>query len=115
MIRRPRTHRTAELRSVALHRLVGEQLQRDPAILRAARERVAGWVRDGPVDPGYARRWHELLSSTPALIALELAADTEEMRDLRQCTPFAGVVAPAERWRIIREIREGDGHRREAS
>jgi hypothetical protein len=43
----PTGHRTAELRSIALHRLVAERL--DDELLRKARERVAGWLAvDGP-------------------------------------------------------------------
>ena len=98
-------HRTAELRSLEYHRLVAERLERDPEVLRRARERVASWVaRGGRVDPVYARRWQAVLERPAAQIARILVADNETSRDLRQNTPFAGVLTNEERWRIIREI-----------
>lgn len=90
---------------------MAERLAGEPRLLQDARARVAGWLSDGgPVDPRYARRWRDLLARAPDEVAAALAADTESMRDLRQCTPFAGVVAPSERWRIIREVSEGKEH-----
>lgn len=97
-------HRTAELRSLAFHRLVAERLDRE--LLEKARERVEAWLDEhGPVPAPSARAWRQLLKRPAADISAALISDTEEMRDLRQNTPFAGALAPAERWRIIREIR----------
>lgn len=102
-----RTHRTAELRSIALHEIVARRVREDPAVLDVARSRVAGWIAEGgPVDERYARRWRDLLGRTEDEILAALPADTEEMRDLRQCSPFAGVVTSAERWRVMREVDE---------
>jgi transposase InsO family protein len=102
-----RTHRTAELRSIALHGIVAQRAEEDPEVLDRARARVAEWLtQGGPVDARYARRWEELLARPAEQILTALVADTEEMRDLRQCSPFSGVVTPAERWRVIREVRE---------
>lgn len=99
-------HRTAELRSLEYHRLVAERLERDPEVLRHARERVAAWVAGGgPVDPAYARRWQAVLERPAAQIVRILVADDESSRDLRQNTPFAGVLTDEERWRIVRGIR----------
>ncbi len=97
-------HRTAERRSVALHAAVVARLD-DDAVARAA-ARVDGWLRDGgPVPPAAARAWRALLDGPRDALAAALVRDDKAMRDLRQNTPFAGTVAPAERWRIIREVR----------
>jgi len=97
-------HRTAELRSIALHRLVAERL--DEHLIAQARRRVEGWIAaGGPVGQPWAGRWLELLSRPADELARALTEDTEEMRDLRQNTPFAGAVSPRERWRVIREVR----------
>lgn len=100
----PVGHRTAELRSIAFHALVAERL--DEKLLDAARRRVDGWLSSGgPVPEASAARWRELLAQPLSDVARALTEDTEEMRDLRQNTPFAGAVPPRERWRIIREVR----------
>lgn len=102
-----RTHRTAELRSIALHEIVARRMAEDPAVLATARRRVDAWLADGgPVDPRYAARWRHLLARKPAEIASALVADTEEMRDLRQSSPFAGVITQGEWWEIVRNVRE---------
>ena len=92
----PTGHRTAELRSLALHEAVAARLDED--VLAAARRRAT--ALPGP----YATRWLALLDGPRAELLRVLAADDEPSRDLRQCTPFAGVVPPRERWRIIREV-----------
>jgi hypothetical protein len=100
----PTGHRTAELRSIALHRLVAERLDDDLRL--RARERVAGWLAvDGPVDHRWARQWQSLLELPASELRRRLVEDSEEMRDLRQSTPFAGVVSESERRRILQEVR----------
>ena len=100
----PRGHRTAELRSIAMHRLVAERL--DSGLVRNAQKRVGGWLAvDGPVDHRWARQWEELLSHPISELKRRLVEDSEEMRDLRQSTPFAGVVAEDERRKILQEVR----------
>lgn len=96
-------HATIETRSRALHAAVAGQLRRDPARLEEARERVAGWLRDGAVAPAYARAWQEALSG-PLEDLLDLLVDPgERAAALRQVSPFAGWLEPRERWRILRE------------
>lgn len=101
----PDGHRTAERRSVAIHAVVVSRLD-DDAVLERARARVQGWLDEGgPVPPPAARAWAALLDGDRAALAAALVRDDEAMRDLRQNTPFAGVLTAAERWRIVREVR----------
>lgn len=97
-------HRTAELRSLAFHRLVAERL--DTKLLHRAQVRVAGWLEaDGPVDHRWAEKWRDLLKHPIPEIKRCLIEDSEQMRDLRQSTPFAGAVSEMERQRILRKVR----------
>jgi hypothetical protein len=93
----PEGHRTAERRSLALHRLVADRL--DDAVLDRARGRIA------TLPSPYAERWRALLDGPREELLGVLLADDERARDLRQCTPFAGEVGAGDRWRIIREVR----------
>ncbi len=100
----PDGHRTAELRSLAQHRLVAERL--DDELLDRARERVERWLAEGgPVHPVWAQRWRELLDRPASDVAAAICADDEAGRDLRQTSPFAGALGPTERWRTIRAVR----------
>jgi len=97
-------HRTAERRSIAMHAEIASRL--DDAMVARARGRVDGWLRDGgPVPATAATAWRVLLDGPRDILADALVRDDETMRDLRQNTPFAGALAPRERWRIIREVR----------
>lgn len=99
-------HRLAEERSIALHREVAARLRADPRHLDAARARVAGWLATGEVSATYARRWREVLDLPLDDLCAILVDPGQPARDLRQCTPFAGVVDPRTRWRIWREAAE---------
>jgi hypothetical protein len=95
------SHRKAELRSLALHRAIAERLS-DPGVVERARGQVERWVREGKLHPGWAERWHAELVRPLVELKGRLTEDTQEMIDLRQCTPFVGVLDPRERWRIWR-------------
>lgn len=99
----PKDHETAERRSRAFHRVVAERL--DKRMVEEARERIDQLVAAGHLHRGYAERWRRLLSGSVAEIADAIAADTQEGRDLRQNSPFAGVLNEQERRRIIETVR----------
>lgn len=93
-------HRTAERRSQAYHAALAERL--DDSTIDDARARIEQLAADGHIDDRYAERWRALLSRPREAIAREIVADTEEARDLRQNSPFAGVLNEQERGRIIK-------------
>lgn len=99
----PQGHDTAARRSLEYHRRVADRL--DPAVVARARTRVETWITKGPVHLVHAERWQSVLALPAGEIRNLLTADDELARDLRQTTPFAGVLSPAERWEIIRTIR----------
>lgn len=99
----PQGHRTAELRSLALHRRIAERL--DPEMVARAQRRVARWLRrDGAVPAEGARQWQELLSLPLSKLGRLLVQDSERMRDLRQNTPFAGELPEPERMRLASQV-----------
>ncbi len=102
-------HQLIEERSLWLHRAVADKARHDAEILAKARERVEGWLLDGSVHPRYAEAWRRLLSSEPEEVLDRLVDPGEAMCALRQCSPFAGVLAPRERWQILRRAREAQG------
>lgn len=100
-------HRVAEARSLALHREVARRLRERPELLDEVRARVESWLRDGTVALPYAQSWREILERSLDHILEALVDPSERGRDLRQCTPFAGILDPRTRWRILDEVREG--------
>jgi hypothetical protein len=102
-IRRPQGHMTAERRGLVYHRVVADRL--NERMVDEARERIERLVADRHLHPRYAERWRQLLSRPVRDIAQGISADDEEGRDLRQNSPFAGVLNEQERRRIIEMVR----------
>lgn len=99
----PEGHRTSERRGLALHEIIAERL--DGGMVEEARQRVDRLHGDGRLHFRYAERWRELLSRPIPEIAAAVTADDQEGRDLRQNSPFAGVLNEQERRRVIEAVR----------
>lgn len=97
-------HRLAEERSIAYHRLIAARLREDPQLLESARNRVSDWLNRPEGSPLHAQKWKQVLDGDIASITAFLTERSEPAAELRQSTPFAGALAPRERWRIWREI-----------
>lgn len=98
-----RGHGTSERRSRAYHAAVANRL--DESMLEGARERVERLAGEGHLHPRYAERWRELLARPVDEVASAIVADSQDARDLRQNSPFAGVLNEQERRRIIETTR----------
>lgn len=100
--RRPRTHRDRERQSLAYHRLVAERLT--PALVQRASRQLRRWERGGGLDPYWAARWNDLLRKPLPAIRRAISADTVEARELRQSSPFTGVLTQQERRKLLDAI-----------
>ena len=100
------THRLAEERSLALHREVARRLRERPELLDAARERVRSWLESGCVSQYWAEAWNDVLEGTLDDVIAVITDSSQRPRDLRQSSPFAGVLDPRKRWEILRRYRE---------
>lgn len=96
-------HETPERRSLAFHRAIAARL--DDRLVADARDRVDRLEAEGHLDPRYATAWREVLSRPLAMVAEAIAADSQTARDLRQNSPFAGVLNEHERRHIIETVR----------
>jgi len=95
-------HRRAELRSLAYHRAIAERIASEPELVRSAQVRVAAWRSTGAVSPAYVDRWDHVLSQSADEIRAALTSEDESMTAARQSSPFAGALAPRERWHLWR-------------
>ncbi|HEY8233912.1 MAG: hypothetical protein ACHP85_16115 [Burkholderiales bacterium] len=98
-------HAVAEETSLALHTAVAERIRSDPSLVERARARVEGWLRDGTVARAYADAWREVLERPAGEVARFLEDPGDRARQLRQSSPFAGVLDPRTRWAIWRRAR----------
>jgi hypothetical protein len=95
-------HRRAELRSLALHRLIARRL--DERVVDEARHRVQLMRAGGAVHPRLADAWDRLLEMPVDEIAGKLGENSLEMRELRQATPFTNVLNEHERRAVITRV-----------
>ena len=102
-------HAVAEHTSLALHAAVAERLRADPSLIGRARRRVEDWLHDGTVARVYAEAWRDILARPVEEVARFLEDPGERARQLRQTSPFAGVLDPRARWAIWRRARRGAG------
>lgn len=91
----------AELRSLALHRAVADKLSHDAALLALARTNLDAAAARGTTHPHYVEAWRRLLALPLDALLVKLVDESQEMRDLRQASPFAGVLTARERWKIL--------------
>ena len=103
-------HRLIDERSLAFDRLTAAKLKANPALVEKARDNVRRWLASCSegVRPALLEWQAALDGPLEALLALLTSSDERATR-LRQSSPFAGVLSPAERNAILREY-----HRRES-
>ncbi len=99
-------HRIIEARSLAMHCLIARKIEADRRLLAAARRNLATWIaRYGDGAPLALGEWREILDRPwPEIAALITGTDESAVR-LRQSSPFAGALTPAERRRVYEAFR----------
>lgn len=104
--------RPGQTRSLWLHRAVAGRLARDPErVLRRARRNLERLERAHPAGTSsrWLARWRRLMEQGPEAVMRVLAAESEEADELRQNSPFAGVLPAAERLEILGAFRRHAG------
>jgi hypothetical protein len=100
------THRLLEARSLAMHAVIAQKIERQPELLKIARENLTRWRSRWDDDvPAWYREWCEIMKRPWAEIAGIITEPSEEGARLRQSSPFAGVLSPEARKRIYEAFR----------
>ncbi|HUN78795.1 MAG TPA: hypothetical protein VMU32_07750 [Solirubrobacteraceae bacterium] len=96
-------HGRALDRNLAYHAAIAERLT--PSMVAEARYVLFRWCEEGRIDPRYAGEWKELLSEPLSRVRQAITAAGSGADDLRQNSPFAGMLSEPERRRILAEVR----------
>jgi hypothetical protein len=94
--------------SLEIARRVAARLRTSPELLSVARGNLDRWSRLNADAPALLRcyaEWRLILERPIEDICHVLCAETEEGQRLRQNSPFAGVLSPAEVWEIKSRLR----------
>ena len=101
--------RREELRSLWLNRAIAGKLAADPqGVLRVARDNLARFTeihRDGAVEH-WLNRWRTILNGGPEAVMRTLTSEAPEAIELRQTSPFPGVLSESERQSVLGSFKE---------
>ena len=91
-----------------MHRAIAEKLRRQPGLLTIARENLERWQEQAGRSRPYLDQWRRILDLPPEELLALIGQDDARMTALRQSSPFAGVLEPAERWAIYAHFEKHD-------
>jgi len=106
------SHEFQDAVSLELARRTAARLRASPALLDVAHANLARWKNQNAGAPSLLRcydEWQRILGRTLEQICDLLCAQTEEGQRLRQNSPFAGILSPAEVWEIKNQLRRHAG------
>ena len=101
-------HSQTDQVSLELARRVAERLRRQPALVDFARANLARWSQQNSSTPSLLRcyaEWQQILTRPVDEICDLLCAESDHAQRLRQNSPFAGVLTPAEVWAVKSRFR----------
>lgn len=97
-----------QLKSLWLHQAVAGSLVTDPdAVLSKAAENLERLLlqHQGTMTESWLLRWREKLSEGPGAVLKTLTSESPEAVELRQNSPFAGVLSQPQRQQVLEAFR----------
>ena len=94
--------------SLELGRRIAERRRRQPELIDFAHANLMRWSRQNASAPSLLRcyaEWQQILSQPVDEICTLLCSESDNAQRLRQNSPFAGVLSPAEVWAITSRFR----------
>jgi hypothetical protein len=99
-----------DARSLVFHQAALARMAAEPALIDRARATFARWNAVDRRRDASRAAWDALLADGDlAAIAAAALSPTEDGAVLRQSSPLPTLLAPAERWTLIRQFREKRG------
>jgi hypothetical protein len=95
----PCYHKTIDARLSRLVEASIQKIEANPGLRPRLAQNVSRWS-----NPRLRQEWQQRLKQPWPEFSAQLLADTEEGAALRQNAPFAGILSPLERGRIMREF-----------
>lgn len=100
------SHRRLDARSLAMHVVIAQKIERDPRLLEIARRNLQQWSARWRVGaPRWVEEWRRILAQPWPAVAALITEPSERATRLRQSSPFAGILSVAERRRIYEAFR----------
>jgi hypothetical protein len=104
-----RGHQLIDARSLAFGREIAAMLAHRPNLVETAKANLARWMKTAtPGSLPALQEWADTLDGPIEGVVALLTREDERATRLRQSNPFAGVLPPAVRNRIIRDFQAHD-------
>lgn len=95
------SHQEIEARSLRMHQSIAERLRAHPELLEKAKQTLLRYrVRHGQIR--WVTEWESILAKPLSDITAFIVSESEKARELRQSTPFVGILSPRERWKFYK-------------
>lgn len=92
------SHQWIDACNLAMTRRISEKIQKQPKLMKIARENLRHWKKIRRPWPPALREWEQILEEHSTKDVLEiLTQDTDEGQRLRQSDPFVGILTEEER------------------
>ena len=90
--------RNLDLKSLALHALVVQKIERDPVLFERVKATIARWRSDtNCAKKPYLGPWHKLVEAGMSEALKMAVEDSERGQVMRSASPFAGILTEEER------------------
>jgi hypothetical protein len=102
-----RDHRLIDERSLAFCKAVAIKLRHDPKLVEKARGNLSRWLltADASVRPAL-QSWQHLVEGPMELLLSTMESTDERAAQLRQSSPFCGILTQEERAQILKEYQD---------
>ena len=99
-------HMRLEERSIALHREIAKRVRANPELIAMVGKNIEQWIEKSGEIPVW-NEWRKILRRPIDQIIDMMVSPGEKARQLRQSTPFCGILTPKERWKIYESFETG--------
>lgn len=101
------SHQEIDARSLEMHRLVADKLRREPQLFQTVRDNIARFrLIVAPGSQGCIEAWAKLVDAGMEATLAVATEDSEYGREMRQASPFGGILTHRERFAFLREWRQ---------
>lgn len=90
-------HKLHDMYSLEAHRLVTQKLLADPGLLDVATANLAKIAAELPESSVAVQEWDIILKCKIESICEFIVRDNDHLRELRQSSPFSGIISQSER------------------
>jgi hypothetical protein len=100
-------HVELDRRSLEMHRLIAAKIRANPALLATASSNIERWHSTSTRGPcRHLTEWAKLIEQGMDIVLAVAIEDSEYATELRQSSPFPGILTQSERLEFLKRWRE---------